>query len=307
MGFKAPILKNPSNIWMRKGLGYITISSKNSTDDWKLSSKSLNDSTSFLGQILAPLYNKSSENLFFIMYNDDPPLTPASNIYAHGKGVVMTDGKKGMWLVHSAPKFPIEPLAVVKVNTTFGPKNRTLRHKYFFPSSAAVFGQSFLCITLPPSEMNKVGLHLQYIRPKIYSSNIPKNLELKFLNLTDAAKKKYISKPPWFQKFNLTSKKGTKFVSYAKTKEFNKDLYADWLAKDLESDLMVETWSNGANELPSNCNGKYDVMDIKNLKIKTSDNYTIQYKNSQDHSKWVVTLKSDSNTTCVGDINRMVS
>ncbi|KAK6640738.1 hypothetical protein RUM44_012435 [Polyplax serrata] len=306
IAYKIPMLKNQTNNFIKKGIGYMYISSQNSTADWKLSSRSVNDSNSFLGQTLAPLYKASFKDLFYIMYNDEPPNVPGNNLYGHSKGVVITNGTVGVWLIHSSPKFPIEPVTTKKLNITVGVLREKVKNKYFFPKTAARFGQSFLCLSLPANQMNKVGLALQYIRPKIYSSNVPPSLELKFLELVSAAMKKYVQKPPYRKKIPLKTLGGRDFVSYAKSKEFNKDLYSDWLASDLQSDLDVEAWSNGRNELPSDCNKKFHVMDVKAVSIK-ADSQDLEFKNSQDHSKWAITINSNKSVVCIGDINRMLA
>lgn len=305
-GFKPPILSYQKNFYLRKGLGFIYLSSKNSTTNWKLSLKSVNDSNSFLGRTLEPLYNSSSsEGILHLLYNDEPPSTPGSVSYGHSKGVVMSDGKMGLWLVHSTPKFPIEPVTINKINTSAGIIGREIKNKYFFPKTALKYGQSFLCITLPPTQINNLGSSLQYVRPKIYSHNVPPFLETKFSNIVDLVQKKLVIKYPYYKKLNLTTVGGRNFVSYVKSREFGKDLYSDWLSQDLQSDLQVETWSNGPNELPSDCNNKYHVMDVKEIEMRTIDDYVIKLKNSQDHSKWAIS-NSNSTMICVGDINRMV-
>lgn len=280
------------------------MSSKNSTSNWKLSVRAINMSNSFLGETLAPLYDIHAKNLLYIMYNDEPPFKAASSVFGHSKGVVVTDGQVGMWLIHSTPKFPIETFRSLDSSTLFERKNKT--YKYFFPLSGKKYGQSFLCITLTSSQMNKVGIALQYIRPKVYDFNVPVDLNKQFANLSAVAKNEYIKQAPWYIKTVLESQGGTEFVSYAKAKQFNKDLYNDWLTEDLQSSLQVETWSNGPNYLPSNCKKKFHVMDVEDIQIRAADNQTVSFKNSQDHSKWAVTFNNNASIVCIGDINRMV-
>lgn len=49
-------------------------------------------------------------------------------------------------------------------------------------------------------------------------------------------------------------------------------------------------------------------MNIKSLSMKTIKGLeTCWYETSNDHSKWVITGKSSTPWTCIGDINRAVS
>lgn len=125
---------------------------------------------------------------------------------------------------------------------------------YIYPRTGAEYGQSFLCISLDTSNLNAVGTQLQYNQPEIYYQNIPNTLKSSLPALADAATNITIQKAPWFHSKTLVTKKGTEFVSFAKSKQFAKELYVDWVAVSLNTSLMVETWPNGAGRLPSNCN-----------------------------------------------------
>ena len=305
--YKLPILPKQRDILLRRGLGYVYMTSDNDSE-WKFSKKSINDTNSIPGRTLAPLYD-STKNLFHILYNDDPPNMSMSLYWGHTKGVVLFNGKEGLWLIHSSPRFPIEPVTEKIINGTKGPETITVENKYFYPTSAVKFGQSFLCISLPASQMNALGVQLMYNRPRIYSAEVPESIKSNFRNLTLAAEKEYVRKAPWFNKISLKSKGGVEFISFAKARQFNKELYSDWVASDLQSDMMVETWSNGAGELPSNCKNKFQVLDVKEVSVILSQNEDtfVKFKNSQDHSKWAVTSEQNNSVVCIGDINRMVS
>lgn len=170
------------------------------------------------------------------MYNDQPPDHRTQSNKGHTKGVVFADEKSGFWLIHSVPHFPL------------------LTSNYIYPRTAAEYGQSFLCITLDTSNLNAVGTQLQYNQPEIYSQYIPQALKTKFPALADAAVNVTVTKAPWFHSKTLVTKNGAEFVSFAKSKQFAKELYVDWVAVALNTSLMVETWPNGAGRLPSDCN-----------------------------------------------------
>lgn len=109
-------------------------------------------------------------------------------------------------------------------------------------------------MSLDISNLNAVGKQLQYNQPEIYAQNIPSTLKSSLPALADAAYNVTIQKAPWFHSKTLTTKDGTQFVSFAKSKQFAKELYVDWVAVALNTSLMVETWPNGAGRLPSDCN-----------------------------------------------------
>lgn len=83
------------------------------------------------------------------------------------------------------------------------------------------------------------------------------NLKLSLPELSKAAENMTITEPPWYHVSNLISKNGTIFTSFAKSKNFSKDLYEDLVAPFLESDLYVETWPNGPGKLATNCTKKF--------------------------------------------------
>lgn len=62
-----------------------------------------------------------------------------------------------------------------------------------------------------------------------------------------------IDSPPWFMIQSLKTLKEQEFVSFAKTKDFSKELYEDLVAPGLNSSLEVESWLNGPGKLASNC------------------------------------------------------
>lgn len=58
---------------------------------------------------------------------------------------------------------------------------------------------------------------------------------------------------PFYHISGISSKQGVEFTSFAKSKEFKKDLYEDLVAPYLKTDLFVESWLNGAGKLQSDC------------------------------------------------------
>ncbi|CAH0560064.1 unnamed protein product, partial [Brassicogethes aeneus] len=276
--YKFPKIKHENAIF-RKGLAYSYMTSKENTK-WILSENSINTSSSLIGNALSNLY--TNENIFHILYNDQPPVGETSEVKGHTKGVVLANENGGIWLIHSTPHFP------------------PIGRGYSYPKTGTVYGQSFLCISLDVSNLNEVGQQLKYNEPFIYSTNIPDILSKKFPDLVKAADNVTIKNAPWYRQTNLQTIAGQQFVSFAKSKNFGKDLYSSWVSTVLKSDLFVETWRKGPGNLPSNCNNNYKVNNVKQIKLQT-----IRFLTTEDHSKWAVSENLEhTQWVCIGDINR---
>lgn len=90
------------------------------------------------------------------------------------------------------------------------------------------------------------------------------------------------------------------YISFAKNKNFDSDLYSSLVAPYYATDLLAETWQNGESKLKSNCS-EYSVENVREVKV--CDNY---FKETDDHSKWAISKSLETNIVCIGDINRMV-
>ncbi|RZB39136.1 plancitoxin-1 [Asbolus verrucosus] len=265
---------------IKNGLGYAYITSTDYTK-WEFSNYSINDTNSILGNTLVPFYKNLSDT-GYVLYNDQPPTELPKSSKGHTKGVVLTDLNGGFWLIHSVPHFP------------------QLGANYTFSSSGVIKGQSFFCISLDLKNLNKVGIQLQYNEPQIYASHVPDILKSKISQIEAAVSGVTVTQPPWFNQIPITSKSGIRFISFAKSKKFGKDLYEDWVAPALQSNLLVETWPNGAGKLPSNCSKPFKVYNVETVSMKVTNT---TFSNTQDHSKWAVS--QNLNWICIGDINRM--
>ena len=123
------------------GLNYLYITSKTVTKDWTLSTKLMNDSSSSPGNTLSSsVFGENKDNLI-VLYNDQPPDGAGLESRGHSKGVLVADGSKGFWIIHSIPHFP---------------PNIGAGAKYNYPNTGRVYGQSILCISLNTDQINKV-------------------------------------------------------------------------------------------------------------------------------------------------------
>lgn len=266
---------------IKNGLSYAFMTS-DGPFNWQLSDQFINETSSFPGRTIEPVLN--DDGLLVIMYNDEPPQNATDGLRGHSKGVVVTDGNTGFWLIHSVPKFPSE-----------------LQQPYQYPSTGKVYGQSFLCITVNVDQMELIGQQLLLNEPHVYSYNVPSKLRNLFPDLVKATEMVLNDDPPYWNVQEIVSKNGRNFKSFAKSRHFNKELYADFIAPTLQVNLLVETWSHGAGNLPSDCfTSPWKVMNVRVVDVLKD----YQFETLKDHSKWAVSMTGDKDYICVGDINR---
>nr|XP_022912812.1 plancitoxin-1 [Onthophagus taurus] len=281
--YKIPhIKKNKENKLINGGVAYVYITST-STNTWKLSNYPITSFRSIVGQTLQPLYDGNITNTLYILYNDQPPGTNPNSNRGHTKGVVLGNKEGGLWLIHSVPRFP--------------PPNPI----YSYPQTGTIYGQSFLCISLNSKGLNEIGTQLLYNEPHIYAKNIPSDYLMTYPLLNDVINNVPIANPPWYNLKNITSIDGTVFTSFAKTRNFGKELYEDWVAPTLLSNLWVESWLLGPGKINSTCTRTFSVFNIKSINITSAN---VVFDSALDHSKWAITSNDQYNWICVGDINR---
>ncbi|XP_053608471.1 deoxyribonuclease-2-alpha-like [Plodia interpunctella] len=218
----------------------------------------------------------------------------------HTKGVLLGDKFTSLWLVHSVPRFPPIPNSN-GLNVT----------GYDYPSTGMKYGQSLLCVSVQTSTLNQIGTQLKYNEPLIVHHHIPQELEGELPNLLDVVKNKTIDASPWYHIESFETLVGRKFLSFAKSAMFNDDLYSGLVAEVLQSDLLVESWTNGPGTLDSECNRNFQVRNIERLKFPIAK---MSFTSHNDHSKWAVAVAHKMHNSqdtkvadywvCVGDINR---
>ncbi|XP_054263944.1 plancitoxin-1-like isoform X2 [Macrosteles quadrilineatus] len=169
--YKLPRLPNHDDDSVKHGKAYAYITSRGKIE-WKLSEKSVQAEDTLLGNTFSPLYEeKYKRNLLYFMYNDKPPTVKESyRGGGHAKGVVAGDKTGGFWMVHSVPNY---------ISST--------NNKYTYPDTGLKFGQSFLCITLKPKDLELAGQLMQYNELHIYDKSIPNHLKKIYKNLINTA------------------------------------------------------------------------------------------------------------------------
>ncbi|XP_015113703.1 plancitoxin-1 [Diachasma alloeum] len=307
--YKLPKISESSNPLIRDGVSYLYMTNSTVGDGWKLSKRSVESVQSMPGQTLALLYKDNvAKKSAWIMYNDQPPNKSVSIKYGHTKGVVMANEDQGFWLVHSVPNYPPQPDTGVekkcKSSTTDDcsfDSNAFLHGEYSYPSSGKNNGQSFLCISIGGAQMRGIAEQLIYNQIISYRYNVPRELP-QYSFLVNAAQRPRIKGPPYFRKEVLRTVGGSQFISFAKADKWQKDLYDDLVAPQLQTDMLAETWRNGRGKLPSECNGT-KVYNVQSVVLGAAN---VEFKSSRDHSKWAVAVdsKKNKNWVCIGDINR---
>ncbi|VDO31093.1 Uncharacterized protein BM_BM17983 [Brugia malayi] len=231
--------------------------------------------------------NNKKKELFYLFYNDQAPVNEKKSHLnrAHAKGVAVFGNTSGFWLVHSVPKFP------------------SLK-RYSYAENGQTYGQSFLCVTLKTTSIKVFANAMRYIYPEVYGITVPRNFLNRFPLLEDLKelKKKRISNMSSLLQ-NFKSNGNVDFFAFSKTGKYNKDLYLDLIAKEMNVSLFAETWMNGAaKDLNSECTTKYKVINVKELNVAGD-----KFASNRDHSKWAIAENKTKPLVCIGDINRQES
>uniref|UniRef100_A0A336KUV8 CSON000594 protein n=1 Tax=Culicoides sonorensis TaxID=179676 RepID=A0A336KUV8_CULSO len=276
--YKLPEDPPAQTVYKSDGYRYAYMTSSNLNSVWIDSTRNVSNSDSIPGLTLTQMYN--SVNTLAILYNDQNPNENDDSSKGHSKGVIVSDGVQGFWIVHTIPRFP---------------PNLT-ENTYRYPATGAKYGQNYLCITMSASEIDKAILQLSMNQVQVYSSRLPVNLRSSFPNAVQLLDGVNV--------LTLVSAKGVSFRSFAKSSAFNRDLYQDLVAPSLGVDISVESWKFGTNFLSTNCTTQNKVYTIARLEIAESD---YRFSTFRDHSKWAVSTTSDTNWICIGDINRFES
>ncbi|XP_029473820.1 deoxyribonuclease-2-beta [Rhinatrema bivittatum] len=269
------------------GLDYMYLDP--SSRNWELSRHFINTSQSALGQTLDQLYRtyKDQENSTagaYMIYND---AIPSSKNYStrrgHTKGILLLDRSQGFWLIHSIPRFPPFP-----------------EQGYGYPASGRRNGQTAICVTYTYDQFPEIVTQLLYYNPNVYNCSIPHPFQQALPNLQKMC---LGSSLPWITVKHLTKLKsagGENFLHFAKSHFFVDDIYVAWMAQNLETDLLAESWQLQGQDLPSNCSLPRHVYNVKEIKIPFHSYFYSNY----DHSKWCVSWRYEDQWTCIGDLNR---
>ncbi|PRP85270.1 hypothetical protein PROFUN_07040 [Planoprotostelium fungivorum] len=279
---KYPILSQGGDV----GSGFAYTYADAKSPSFKYSSLRL-DSDGAIPNTLNQVYNNSgSDSIGYLMYNDESPDGSQHESFAHMKGVMGFDSKVGFLLSHSVPRWP--PAS---------------SDSYNYPDGQAVYGQSFLCLSLSTPNLDLVGGQLLIDKPHLYDSNLPDSITTQ--NLAQVVSSQWI-KDGTTNFITISTLAGEKFDVFAKNEEADVELWDDVVEPQYQSGMLVESWMNGGlkNKMPTVCtpDSKYNTMNVRTVAPMDG----VQWTETKDHSKWAVTTDVQD-VFCIGDINRQFS
>ena len=297
--YKLPrLVRQKSFPFIKRGIGYMFYSSTSKGRRFFLSDVSIENQKSIPGRTLQPIYDDAAKlslrpKLIYAFYNDAHPNHQTDGDMGHAKGVVAFDGNRGFWMVHSVPRFP--PYPSMK--------------SYSYPKSGTKKGQAFLCISLKSKKLEKVATQLLFNEPHLYASKLPPSLQKKYPKMHQVINGIRSKTAPHFSVVELHETGNRRIVSFAKEREFGKDLYHGLVAPNVRRSMFVQTWRTTV-DVPSNCTGCHSVYNVVNIKPKfelppSFEYETVDFRYTVDHSKWAVSDRK--NWVCIGDINRALS
>lgn len=308
--------------FLKKGRGYAFMEGK-SLVDYKesddessevpiRSTRTIDDPLSIVSRTLKPIFQDdfNSSSINYLMYNDQPPAggPKPNDVRAHSKGVVIMDWQTqtGSWLIHSVPRYP---------------KQRLSNEPLAYPESGLKYGQLFMCVSFDLENASKfVERHLDVIKPIIYDSELSEIFLLRypaFAKLTKEHSAKTIKALKRNDSIRLhqtfQTLAGEEIDVFSKSRAFKRDIYNKWLMDYFHQSIAVESWRFGpsSTSLNSTCDDQTPLrtLNIDYLHLKDSQNKSalVQWKHTNDHSKWAIGIDQNKPLVCVGDINRMQS
>ncbi|XP_048168194.1 deoxyribonuclease-2-beta isoform X2 [Corvus hawaiiensis] len=136
--------------------------------------------------------------------------------------------------------------------------------------------------------------------PGVYSCSIPDIFQADLPNLQKLCAKSRLPSVPVRRLSKLQSAHGETFLHFAKSHLFIDDIYVAWMAQELKTDLLAESWQRSGEKLYSNCSLDYHVYNINVIGMPLNSSF----HSINDHSKWAVSRKYKDQWTCIGDLNR---
>lgn len=255
-----------------------------------LSPHSMNDTTTgALAHTTRQLWDATTTT--YIAYNDEPPTAngePPEMTPGHTKGyaAVAADGSAFL-VIHSIPKFPTTPS---NASDYIG-----------MEPNAWMYGQSALCLTLNATTLADIMVQMQLNAPQVYDWRAANPATSPAAAAVTALGTGVINTAPNCQPTVFETQGGTAFTYFAKSKQWNNELYSECVAPYYKAPLLVESWIRGSATGPS-CSSTEQVLDVQALNY---DGFALSEYN--DHSKWAVSSDQDSAVVCIGDINRMTT
>jgi hypothetical protein len=219
----------------------------------------------------------------YILFNDEPIGGGANASMGHTKGIWIwnMDSGLGLILTHSVPLYPSGP-SHVSFYTGLG-------------HNAYTYAQHMACFSTTVANMNRLAVLGQLTVAGIYDRRISTRSPSGLVEFGTGV----INRAGYCNTTNFTTGNGTEVRYFAKSSQWNNELYAWCIAPHLVSALVAETWIRGSATGPY-C-GLYPVLDASTVNFSLG----FAWKETQDHSKWAIGL--DGDWICPSDINRMTT
>lgn len=277
----------PTDFWVGikapKGSDYLYYDS--STNEFGPSHNSMNDTTTgALTYTTKQLWDAEG----YAIWNDEVPNeSNYSFTYGHTKGYFAFDSEgDGFLMIHSVPAYPVGP--------SDSPNYLGLG------GNAWTYAQSFLCLSVSLETLNAASYKFLLNRPHLYDTLFPSTLEPTYGNISKLVKGDYATASICASDI-LQTEGIVEFQLFAKTTQWNNDLYSACVAPTVKSSLWAETWIRGSAEGPSCPTTGYDTLDIQGIDFGNEFNWS----ETNDHSKWALAV--NTSLLCIGDINRMTT
>jgi len=282
---KAPKISSGATPAITGGWAYFYIDS--TTKELKLSPFNLQEyDRGAIPYTMEDVYDKEDPYQGRLFWNDQPPGNDtASSAYGHTKGMMTFDADGGFLITHSVPR-------------TFNHFNRG----YFFRSDETIYGQSAMCLSLTRKGIDDIGLHYQYQRPYIYDPKMPIVYKNTYPNVDALINGQAFLRTPATQVLDIVTKGGARFTGFSKNAPWDKDLDTDLIAPTLKVGMYWETWMRPL--FPSACPPQVPYPSINVLNIAAGG---LTWKETNDHSKWGISMDPAKPWVCIGTINRMES
>lgn len=290
---------------------YTFRSSDKSSVEWSKGAYPITSIKSALGLTLSPIYEQV-EPITFIAWNDDSPFDSKKYLFhnttndisnGHSKGVLAYGEKGGFLLSHSIPRYPPNP---------------DITSHYEYPESGKRFAQMAVCVSSTKqnasdafrNEIKSLLDLMVHFKPKVYASNVlhywPPEIRYKFNKVI------YPEKAQLDELFIGNISYGQNFVHIHSFGQSNnakcKDIFnviSEHYQAPMVAQSDAQTWLDRYNPLPSICQSKFTVENIKLVKIWTYYGIEwIEWSRIKDHSKWIASKVMEKPIICVGDLNR---
>lgn len=290
------IYKTPVGTGSKDNKGFDFFYFDPASDSLALSPVGLDQKPQAMAYTLEHVFNATGQ-AGYLCYNDEhADKTPNRYENGHCKGMLAFDKTtdSSLFLLHSTPRFPVN-------------------NEPTLPADEALYGQTFLCISLPDYETaNRIAAQMlcqQNPQVMTESSYMPASIaaDEPLAHLYNGTGVDESTTP---STLHFQSRGGKDFRLIAKSRKWGQDFWLDLVSPELQSDLIVETWRRGrVTPLEDKRSTTYEE-DILQLDFAFGASERYQWSYTKDHAKWAVALKNDLNAApwvCVADMNRMVS